>query len=137
MKRDFVPEIDFSDPPFGIPPDVVLDVPVPPSVNRTRKVNRAASAEVDSWKISADALLMASGQFRFACKNPIGPKVKIGIIFCEKKCRLDLDNGIKTAIDYLRRIELIKNDNKKFVRDLHITWGHAPEGCRIVLRSAA
>ncbi len=129
--------ISFANPPFGCPPDIVLDIPIPPSVNATRRVNKAALGKVDEWKCSADALVMASGQYRFAKQNPVGEKFELTIIFDEGKSRLDLDNGVKAAIDYLRRIELIKNDDARYLRALHIVWGKAPEGCRLVLRGSA
>ncbi len=137
LSSSALPKIDFADRPFGCPPDVVLDIPVPPSVNVTRKVNKAALGKVDDWKVSADALVMASGQYRFAKRNPVGERFDLTIIFDENRSRLELDNGIKSAIDYLRRLELIKNDDKRYMRALHIVWGKAPEGCRLVLRGAA
>lgn len=136
QSQSALPKIDSADRPFGCPPDVVLDIPCPPSVNETRRVNRASLGKVNDWKMSADATIMASGQYRFARQNPVGERFELTIIFSEDS-RLDLDNGIKSAIDYLRRIELIKNDSKKYMRALHIVWGKAPEGCRLVLRGAA
>lgn len=129
--------IDFSDPPFGIPPDVILDIPVPPSVNETRKLNKRALKAVDAWKSQCDKALMASGQYRHARNNPVSDCFEVKIILCEQKCRLDADNPIKAAIDYLRRIELIKNDDKRFMRRVVIEWGYAPKGCRMILRGTA
>lgn len=127
----------FVDRPFGCPLDTVLDIPVPPSVNETRRINRAAIPKVEAWQTQADRLLMASGQHKHAMRHPVGDRVEITIILCELKCALDADNPIKSAIDYLRRVELIRNDDKKYVRRIVIEWGEAPEGCRIVLRGAA
>jgi len=39
------------------------------------------------------------------------------------------DNRVKPALDYLQRIEVIVDDNQ--VRDLHVSFGGAPVGCRI------
>lgn len=129
--------LDTTDRPFGLPPDIVLDVPVPPSVNRTRKIDFRAAALVEKWKADADAMLMLSGQYRAAKRVPIGDRVELTIILDEQKCDLDPDNSVKAAIDYLRRIELIRNDDKRFMRRLVVEWGYAPEGCRLVLRGAA
>lgn len=130
--------ISFADPPFGCPLDVILDIPVPLSVNHTRRENKAARGDVEKWLTTADATLMASGQFRTARKQrkPDQP-CEIRIILCPVKCKLDPDNPIKNAVDYLRRIEMLKNDTGKFVRRLVVEWGKAPEGCRIVISESA
>lgn len=129
--------LDTTDRPFGLPPDIVLDVPIPPSVNRTRKIDFRAAALVEKWKADADAMLMLSGQYRAAKRVPIGDRVELTIILDEQKCDLDPDNPVKAAIDYLRRIELIRNDDKRFMRKLTVEWGVAPEGCRLILKGAA
>lgn len=129
-----LPKIDFSDPPFGIPPDVILDIPVPPSVNRTRKLDRRALGEIEAWKSDCDKSLMASGQYRVAKKHKPEGRFELKIILCEQKCALDADNPVKAAIDYLRRIELIRNDDKRFLRRFTVEWGDAPRGCRLILR---
>mgnify|MGYP001607902233 CR=1 FL=1 len=127
---------DLTDRPFGCPPDIVLDIPLPPSVNRTRKIDYAAAAEVEDWKRRTDLVLMAHGQYRAAKKAALD-RFEITIILSEQDCPLDLDNPIKAAIDYLRRIELIKNDDKRYMRRIVVEWGEAPEGCRLVLRGVA
>lgn len=133
MRHAFPPDV--SAPPFLPAPDIVLDVPLPPSVNRTRRIDPAAAGEVERWKKSADMLLMAAGQYR-AAKKAAFDRFEITIILNED-CRLDLDNPVKAAIDYLRRIEVIPNDDKRHLRKLTVVWGEAPEGCRLVLRGAA
>lgn len=127
----------FIDRPFGCPLDTILDIPVPLSVNRTRKINKAALGDVERWLIKADAAVMASGQFRIArqSRNPAKP-CEIKIILSET-CKLDPDNPIKNAIDYLRRLELIENDTGKHVRKITVEWGAAPKGCRIVISEVA
>lgn len=127
----------FVDPPFAVAPDIVLDIPVPPSVNKTRKLNKAALGEIDDWKAQADRHLMASGQFRAAKRIAIGERFELTIILDEQQCDLDADNPIKCAVDYLKRIELIKDDDKRYMRGLHVLWGEAPSGCRLILRGAA
>ncbi len=135
MHSAFPPDV--SDRPFALPADIVLDVPVPPSVNKTRRVDPAAAREVEEWKRQADMLLMASGQFRAATRAGPVDRFELTIILSEKKCRLDCDNPVKSAVDYLRRLELIKNDDKRYMRRLVVEWGEAPAGCRLVLRGAA
>lgn len=124
------------DRPFAPPLDMVLDIPVPPSVNRTRRVNWAHMKIVNDWKKRADVLLIASGQFRKAKDQNLTGPFEITIILNEKLCRLDPDNPVKAAVDYLRALELIPNDSPKFVRRIVIEWGEAPEGCRMIVRPA-
>ncbi len=118
------------------PVDIVLDVPVPPSVNRTRRVNWAAMGDVNRWYAQADAALLASGQYRVAMRNAPTGAFTLQIFLDEKQTRIDLDNSVKAGIDYLRRIELIRGDDKRYLRGFEVTWGYAPAGCRLVLRVA-
>lgn len=129
-KGVFVPA-DVSDPPFNPPTDIVLDLPVPPSVNRTRRVNWAYSQAYAEWFAAADALVMAQGRRRGI---GIPGKYEAHILLDERLCRLDADNGIKALIDYARRIELVHDDNRKFLRKITVEWGEAPEGCRLTIR---
>jgi len=115
----------------------ILDIPVPPSVNRTRRVDRSASRLVSNWHAKADAEIMSSGQYKIARRGRRTDRpCEIAVILCEKKCRLDPDNPLKAAIDYLRRIELIENDTGKHVRKITVEWGAAPKGCRIIISEA-
>lgn len=127
--------MNLTDPPFACPPDTVLDIPVPLSVNETRRVNRAALPKVNDWNRAADMTLMASGQYRKAQKFS-GP-FEITIILDETKCRRDQDNIAKNAIDYVRRLGLVPDDSPKYLRRTVIEWGTAPQGCRIILKPAA
>ena len=133
-----MPKQDFADRPFGCPLDVVLDIPVPLSVNRTRRENKGAKRDIENWLCKADATVMASGQYRIARRTRKAEQpCEIKIILDPGKCKLDPDNPIKNAIDYLRRLELLENDTGKHVRKITVEWGPAPEGCRIVISEAA
>lgn len=122
----------FTDRPFGCPLDTVIDVPVPPSVNDTRRVNWSGVARLRKWKQRADMMLMASGQYRRAQKDI--ERFEIVIVLCETLCRLDLDNAVKHVIDYLRQIKVIRNDNPRCMRKVTIEWGLAPAGCRLIVK---
>lgn len=124
--------LTMADPPFACPPDTVLDVPVPPSVNKTRRVNFAGVRDLGAWKKRADMMLMASGQYRRAQKDIA--RFEVTIVLCETLCRLDLDNTVKHAIDYLRQLGIVMNDSPKHMRRVVIEWGLAPAGCRIIVR---
>jgi Holliday junction resolvase RusA-like endonuclease len=55
-------------------------------------------------------------------------------IIVSKDSRLDLDNGIKSCIDILKRYGLIKDDSPRYMRRVIIEWGEAKYGCRLILR---
>jgi len=115
--------------------ETVLDLPVPPSVNRTRRVDWAGRADVKRWMMRADELI-------YAFKQPCGPadmlegQFEATIILSEAHTKMDADNAIKAVIDYARRLELVKDDSPKFMRKITVEWGHAPHGCRLILRPA-
>lgn len=123
--------LDTRDPPFLPAIETVLDIPVPPSVNRTRKINYAALGQIAAWRKHADVLLMASGQLRGAIVNI--PRYELEIILDEAKCRIDPDNVLKAAIDYLRRIEVIQDDSPKHARKITVRWGKVEAGCRLIV----
>lgn len=114
--------------------EITLDLPVPPSVNSTRRLNHRSLGRVEEWKRQADLMVMASGQYQAA--RPFAPvnRFEIEFTLCERRCRMDADNVLKAAIDYLRRIELIRDDGPRQMRKVTVTWGDAPNGCRIVVR---
>lgn len=125
----------FADPPFHAPPDVVLDLPPAPSVNKTRKVDWAHHRTMTAWRNVADAyVLAAKGRSVSPLKLTRIARFELLIIIDEHKNRIDLDNGLKALIDYLRRIELIEDDSPKHMRRLVVEWGLAPFGCRVRLR---
>lgn len=127
-----MPIINTADRPFGLPAEITLDLPAPPSVNRTRKIDFSSLRLVNAWKQSADALVMASrkpGELR-----RIEGQFELSVTMSDAHTRADLDNGLKSIIDYLRRIRVIEDDSPKFFRKLTVQWGAAPEGCRIIVR---
>lgn len=121
-----------ADPPFACPPDTVIDVTVPPSVNRTRKVHWKGQKKIQAWKKNADMTLIASGQFRKAQKG-IG-RYELTIILNEDLCRADPDNVLKVPIDYLRALGILTNDSPRYARRTVIEWGDAPLGMRLIIK---
>jgi Holliday junction resolvase RusA-like endonuclease len=123
-----------ADAPFHCPPNITIDLPCPPSVNRIWRSNRAGpkrvsiSKEYDSWKRSADALAMSTGQFR-GLKTIVG-KFEAEIII--KRRPGDLDNRTKGVLDWLQSRGVITDD--KYCERLTIAWGDAPTGCRVTVR---
>lgn len=108
--------------------EVILDLPVPPSVNRSRRVNwgKNGFAKVTAWHEASDRLLLAA---RFKPRRI--DRFELHVTVSEKHTRSDLDNPIKSLIDYLRRIEAIVDDGPQHLRKLVVEWGDAPEGVRV------
>jgi Holliday junction resolvase RusA-like endonuclease len=115
--------------------DVVLDLPPPMSVNRTRRINWSAQPKLRAWKEYADryVLVAKSKGMKFERIE----RFEITIILSEDHCELDADNALKNTIDYLRRIEVIANDAKKNMRKITVEWGKAPAGLRVIVRPCA
>ena len=126
----------YADPPFAAPPDIVLDLPAPPSVNRTRRVDWAATRVVKAWQNVANAyVLAAKGRANSPLKLCKVSRFELLIVMSEHHSRIDLDNGLKALIDYLRKIELIEDDSPKHMRRLVVEFGLAPHGCRVTVRA--
>lgn len=126
--------IDTSDRPFGLPPDVVIDLPAPPSINKLRKIDWLNFKKFKQWKKAADSFVLAA---KCRSRDPIKlnriPRFELHITMSEDHTGIDLDNGLKCLIDYLHAIELIENDAPKNMRRIVVEWGRAPEGCRVVV----
>lgn len=145
LKRRGVPgrkinRADTSNPPFA-PSDIVLDLPVPPSVNKTRRYDMAHTKIVTEWKKKAEPLVLSA---KTSSANPLKlsriERFEIAVIISEDHTEMDLDNGIKSLVDYLKTIGVIKDDAKRNMRALSVIWGSsedAPEGCRVFVRPCA
>lgn len=123
------------DPPFLVPIETVIDVPKPPSINKVLRNHGKGTRLKQGWIEHADMLVMARGGLRRLAKMP--NKFEVTVVLAENLVGLDLDNCVKLAIDYCRRLQLIVDDDKRYMRAVHIVWGDAPDGCRIILRSVA
>lgn len=132
---------DTSARPFGLPAHelvtTVIDVPVPPSVNRTRRIDWRNHAKVLAWHKNADNMMMFVPK---AARRPVLGKYELLITLSEEHTGMDLDGGLKCLIDYLRRIELVTNDSPKYFRRLVVEWCHpavAPAGVRVTIQELA
>ncbi len=127
-----------ADPPFACPPDIVLDLPAPPSVNKTRRVDWLGARVAKKWVNLCDPYVLAA---KCRAVDPVRfnriKRFELTITLSEAHTNIDLDNGLKVLIDYLRRIELIEDDAKRNMRGLHVTWGVAPAGVRVTVRPVA
>lgn len=122
-----------ADAPFHCPPQVVLDLPMPPSVNRIWRANRAGpnkvskSEEYKKWLKHADSVAMSMAQFR-GLKTIVGPfEAKIVL----RRQQGDLDNRAKGVLDWLQSRGVVVDD--KFCERLVLEWGEAPVGCRVTV----
>jgi Holliday junction resolvase RusA-like endonuclease len=111
---------------------IVLDLPVPISVNKLRRINWKAQERASMWKDRADRHLLAA---KVRPDNPVRclgiERFEIEITLDDDKVVLDLDNALKLLIDYLRHRNIIKDDSKKHMRKLTVMWGSAPAGCQV------
>jgi Holliday junction resolvase RusA-like endonuclease len=131
---DAVAMPSMTDPPFAAPPDIILDLPAPPSVNRTRRVDWAAVKHVKAWHNVADAyVLAAKGRSNSPLKLVKIPRFELRVVL-SNETKIDIDNGLKALIDYLRKIELIEDDSPKHLRRLVVEFGLAPFGCRVTVK---
>ena len=128
---------DKYDRPFALPAnaaEICLDVPLPSSVNRTRRIDHKGHQKFTAWKKQAGLHLIANGQYRIARKTHIN-QYELTITLDEDQCKFDLDNCVKAAIDFLVSLEIIKDDSPKYLRRLIVKWGCAPSGCKLTVRS--
>lgn len=114
----------------------VVDLPTPPSTNRTRKIDWRNRAKVTAWHKNADNMMMFVPK---AARRPVLGKYEL-LIQMSETVKLDADNGLKQIIDYLRRIELVVDDSPKYLRRLVVEWCHpavAPQGARVTITELA
>jgi Holliday junction resolvase RusA-like endonuclease len=112
-------------------PALVLDLPAPMSVNRTRRINYASMAAQKAWKQQADNLYLMQKRGLEKIEGPF----EVQITICSS-CRLDLDNGIKHLIDAARGYGLVRDDNPTYLRKITVEFGDAPEGARLLITPA-
>ena len=127
--------IDMTDRPFGCPPDIVLDIPIPPSVNKARKIHWASHREVQSWQKRTDILLIATKQCRGQKK--VQGRYELHILIDEAQTRCDLPNLEKLTTDYLVSREILKDDAPAYLRKLVMEWTdseRAPNGLRVIVK---
>jgi Holliday junction resolvase RusA-like endonuclease len=125
-----------TDPPFAVPADIVLDLPAPPSVNRTRRIDWSSVKVINTWKNVANAYVLAAKGRKISPLRLVKvPKFELHILLSEHHTKIDLDNGLKVLIDYLRKIELIEDDSPRHLRRLVVEWGAAPFGCRVTVKA--
>lgn len=123
----------YADPPFACPPDIVLDLPAPPSVNRLWRVSKSSVIKSDvykRWTKTADGMLLELGQLKGV--KPIRGRFTALIVV--KRSNKDLDNHSKAVLDFLQSRNFIVDD--KLCEEITLRWGDAPTGCRVTVKAA-
>lgn len=110
------------------PWSIMLDLPLPPSINRFSFKLGNRSPVVARWVHQADMYFVL--QTAKAKPQMISGYYEMHITWTENSA--DIDNRIKALHDFLQRLELIEND--RLCRQMLVDFGHAPEGCRVRLR---
>ena len=122
-----------ADAPFHAPPDIVLHLPPPVSVNKTRRIDWTGQQAVKNWKRLADQFVMVA-KSRKEVRFDRLDRYELHITLSEDHCELDTDNGLKLIIDYLRNRDITAGDAKGQLRKLLVEWGYAPAGVRVVVK---
>lgn len=129
-------------PPIVEPIVHVLDLPMPPSVNRIwRKSNNGTlhkSSEYKAWIHEASLVLMCAGTLR-GRKKIEGKFTAIVEIRRDwtaiERNKFDLDNRTKAIFDFCQTHGFIQNDRDLEEYTVRWTATAAPRGCRVTLRS--
>lgn len=113
--------------------NTIIELPLPPSVNRLWRNRRGRSAPYTSpryatWKRAADNAYLANKRAWAPIHGHFRAVVTLN---AAKRGNSDADNRLKALFDWLQRVELIEND--KLCDTLTVEWGYAPEGCRVAL----
>lgn len=112
---------------------VTIDLPLPPSVNRTVAHVGNGSPQVRRWRQSADAMVLVDRRRIYA--GALRVPFELHVLWpAERFGQFDIDNRVKPLLDWLERVELIRND--KDCVALTVGWGEAPMGCRVRLVAA-
>jgi hypothetical protein len=109
---------------------ITYDWPIPPSVNRLRRVDFKQHRLLTKWRDRADALVML--QKRGPLPRLTSP-VEIHVVV-KDTYHGDLDNVFKVLCDNLVRLAIIPDDSPKYVKRIVMEFGEAPEGVRITLK---
>jgi hypothetical protein len=110
---------------------MVLDLPMPLSVNRTRRIDYRSMPAQRAWKQQADNLYLMQKRGLGKIEGPF----EVQITICSS-CRLDLDNGVKLLLDTARGYGLVPDDSPKYLRKITVLFGPAPEGARLLITPA-
>lgn len=118
-----------------------VHLPFPPSVNNIWQHNKAGRFRVSrsegyrAWIKAADNQALAFAQLRGARMITGHFTAQIILSIGRRQSNYDCDNRIKAVLDWAQSRRLIVNDS--FCDRVSSEWGHAPHGCRLILREVA
>ena len=127
---------DFADPPFACPPDVVIDLPMPPTTNtlfyNAGRLGRIRTKEYDAW--------IKEAGWKLASQRPRQVTGRVSIIIevsdAESTDTWDVANREKAAVDLLVTHRIIPGDSKRWVREITMRWADVA-GVRITIRPSS
>jgi len=110
---------------------LIINLPLPPSVNRYSGKLGNQSPIVQAWWDQADRHVFE--HMREVRRKATKDAFVLHVTWSDKYwTKWDADNRVKPLLDYLERIEAINNDKKLWF--LSVGWGEAPLGCRVQIR---
>jgi hypothetical protein len=113
---------------------ISFDLPIPPSVNRLRRVDWSNNRGRQEYYLRSDLFLTAYGP-RPAPVRLIKGAYEIRIQIPESLSGIDLDNHCKAILDYLVSREIVPDDSRRFLRRLVVEWGSPTPACRITIKA--
>jgi len=122
-----------SEPQTSDSTHITLDLPIPPSVNATRRIDWRGEKKRREFYLRADLFLTAHGPHPFPA-GVITGAFEITIQIPETLSGIDLDNHCKSLIDYLISRDVIPDDSKRYLRRLVVEWGEASLACRVSIK---
>ena len=114
--------------------EITLDLPIPPSVNRTRRVDWGGHKQVKEFYLRSDLFLSAHDREAPRKTRVITGPYQLTIAIPETLSGIDLDNHCKTLIDYLVAREFVAGDGKQHLRRLVVEWAFETVACRITIK---
>ncbi len=109
---------------------IVVDLPAPISVNRSRRIDWSTYPKVKEWQRQADNLFLVQKR---GLPPPIAGKYEITLTLKDGS-KIDADNTVKLLIDTVRRFRLVTDDSPEFMRRVVIEFGEVKEGCRVTVK---
>jgi Holliday junction resolvase RusA-like endonuclease len=120
------------------PAHITLNLPIPPSVNRTRRIDWAGDRARREFYLRADLYITAHGPRPAPVRRITGP-YEIKIQIPASLTRMDLDNHCKCLIDYLVSREFVPDDSKRYLQrlivELVVEWTSPSPACRVTINS--
>lgn len=125
---------DYTDPPFAVAPDIVLDLSAPPPINQVRRINWAKHAKHMEWRrrMGNSVLEFLSMARKQKAPTHIAGRFEV-VITVDENANFDLDAIHKQVIDFVVNACLVTDDSKEFMRKITIQWGDV-EGVKVILR---